>query len=125
MMEIRRTPPRRARNGPSCLLVLVVIVALIAGVWVISNADTVRETIILPPTPEPTRSAASYAASAALLERDGEFDEARPDRLREYQAHISGARLEIILDAAHASLSRQPERYREVLDNFLQSVEAD
>jgi len=55
----------------------------------------------------------------------GEFDEAKPDRLREYQAQILGARLEIILDAAHASLSRQPARYREVVDNFLRAVEAE
>jgi superkiller protein 3 len=54
----------------------VVLVVSAAGIWIIANADTVRETIILPPTPEPTRSAASYAASAALLERDGDFEEA-------------------------------------------------
>jgi tetratricopeptide (TPR) repeat protein len=75
-MEIRRTPRKRPRSGPSCLLVIVVIAALAAGIYVISNADTVRETIILPPTPEPTRSAASHAASAALLERDGEYGDA-------------------------------------------------
>jgi tetratricopeptide (TPR) repeat protein len=75
-MEIRRTPRKRPRSGPSCLLVVVVIAALAAGIFVISNADTVRETIILPPTPEPTRSAASHAASAALLERDGEYGDA-------------------------------------------------
>jgi tetratricopeptide (TPR) repeat protein len=75
-MEIRRTPRKRPRSGPSCLLVIVVIAALAAGIFVISNADTVRETIVLPPTPEPTRSAASYAASAALLERDGEYGDA-------------------------------------------------
>lgn len=94
-MEIRRTPRRRARNGPSCLLVLVVIVALIAGVWVISNADTVRETIILPPTPEPTRSATSYAARAALLERDGEFDEAVA--AYEQALHLDGSRVEFYI----------------------------
>lgn len=75
-MEIRRTPPKRPRQGPSCLLVLLVILGLVAGGFIISNADTVRETIILPPTPEPTRSAASYAASAALMERDGDYLEA-------------------------------------------------
>lgn len=55
----------------------------------------------------------------------GEFDEAKPDRVGEYKAQVSGARLEIILDAAHGSLSRQPERYREVLGNFLLTVEAN
>jgi tetratricopeptide (TPR) repeat protein len=58
------------------LLVLLVILAFAAGAFLVSNADTVRETLILPPTPEPTRSAASYAASAALLERDGDYAEA-------------------------------------------------
>jgi superkiller protein 3 len=77
------------------LLVLVVIVALIAGVWVISNADTVRETIILPPTPEPTRSAASYAASAALLERDGEFDGAIA--AYEQALQLDGSRVEFYI----------------------------
>ncbi|MDX1613507.1 MAG: tetratricopeptide repeat protein [Candidatus Promineifilaceae bacterium] len=75
-MVIKRTPPKRRRGGPSCLLVLLVIAALIAGGFIVSNADTVRDTIILPPTPEPTRSAASYAASGALLQRDGEVEEA-------------------------------------------------
>jgi tetratricopeptide (TPR) repeat protein len=58
------------------LLVVVVIAALIGGALIIANADTLRDVIILQPTPEPTRSAASYAASAALLERDGEYAEA-------------------------------------------------
>lgn len=46
------------------------------GVFVVTNADTVRDTIILPPTPEPTRSAASFAASGALLERDNDYESA-------------------------------------------------
>ncbi|MGW8317763.1 MAG: tetratricopeptide repeat protein [Candidatus Promineifilaceae bacterium] len=75
-MVIKRTPPKYKRGGPSCLLVLLVIATFVAGAFIVTNADTVRETIILPPTPEPTRSAASYAASAALLERDGEYPEA-------------------------------------------------
>jgi tetratricopeptide (TPR) repeat protein len=94
-MEIRRTPPKRSRGGPSCLLVLLVIAAFAAGAFVIANADTVRETIILPPTPEPTRSSASYAASAALLERDGELNEA----IDAYEQAIllDGARVEYYL----------------------------
>jgi tetratricopeptide (TPR) repeat protein len=58
------------------MLVLLVIAVFIGAAFLVANADTVRETIILPPTPEPTRSAASYAASGALLERDGDVEEA-------------------------------------------------
>lgn len=94
-MEIRRTPPKRSRGGPSCLLVILVIAALVAGVFVISNADTVRETIILPPTPEPTRSSASYAASAALLERDGEIGDAI--EAYEQAIRLDGSRVEFYL----------------------------
>ena len=94
-MEIRRTPPKRARGGPSCLLVILVIAAFAAGAFIIANADTVRETIILPPTPEPTRSSASYAASAALLERDGELNEAID--AFEQAIRLDGTRVEFYL----------------------------
>lgn len=102
-MEIRRTPPKRPRDGPSCLLVILVIVALVAGVFIISNADTVRETIILPPTPEPTRSAASYAASAALLERDGEIGDAID--AYEQAIHLDGSRVEFFLPLIDALIN--------------------
>jgi len=54
----------------------------------------------------------------------GEFDEARPERMREFQALIQGSQLEIIKDAAHASLSRKPHEYRSIVENFLDAVEA-
>jgi tetratricopeptide (TPR) repeat protein len=94
-MEIRRRPPKRSRGGPSCLLVLLVIAVLAAGIFVIANADTVRETIVLPPTPEPTRSSASYAASAALLARDGEVNEAID--AYEQAIQLDGTRVEYYL----------------------------
>ena len=75
-MEVKRRPPRRGRGGPSCLLVLLVLMAFAAAALLVVNADTVREAVVIPPTAEPTRSAASYAASAALLERDGDFEAA-------------------------------------------------
>ena len=75
-MEVKRRPPRRGRGGPSCLLVLLVLMAFAAAALLVVNADTVREAVVIPPTAEPTRSAASYAASAALLERDGDIDAA-------------------------------------------------
>jgi len=53
----------------------------------------------------------------------GEFDEAIPARIQGYQQRVPGSRFEMIEDAAHASLSRQPERYRQVLAEFLRQVE--
>lgn len=55
----------------------------------------------------------------------GEFDEARPERLAEFQRLIPGAQLVVIKDAAHASLGRKPEIYRQALEKFLDWVEAD
>lgn len=75
-MIIKRRPPRHPRRGPSCLLVILVAAAFAVGAYIVGNADDVREAIIPTPTPEPTRSAAEYAASAALYQRDGEFENA-------------------------------------------------
>ena len=55
----------------------------------------------------------------------GEYDEARPERMREFQSLIDGARVEIIPDAAHGTMSRQTERYIETLSRFLRDSEAD
>ncbi len=54
----------------------------------------------------------------------GEYDEARPETLAIFQERIPGAKLEVIEDAAHASLSKQPEQYREILGTFLAEAEA-
>lgn len=54
----------------------------------------------------------------------GEFDEARPETVREFQKQVPGSKLKVIKDAAHASLSRQPDEYRRVLEEFLDFVEA-
>lgn len=54
----------------------------------------------------------------------GQFDEARPERMAEFQKLIPGSQLTIILDAAHSTLARKPEEYRAVVENFLDSVEA-
>ncbi len=75
-MIIQRKPPRHPRSGPSCLLVLLVAGAFALGMYVVSNAEEVRDVIVPTATPEPTRSAAEYATSAALYERDGEYENA-------------------------------------------------
>ena len=53
----------------------------------------------------------------------GQFDEARPERVAEFQKLIPGSKLTIILDAAHSTLSRKPAEYRNVVESFLDSVE--
>jgi len=58
------------------MLVLAVAVTFVLGAFVVSNAEEVREAISPTPTPAPTRSAAEFATSAALYERDGEVGNA-------------------------------------------------
>lgn len=76
LMVIKRTPPRYPRRGPSCLLVLFVLFGIGVAIFIIQNADEVRDIIIPTPTPEPTRSAAEYALLADLSEKDGQVEEA-------------------------------------------------
>lgn len=53
----------------------------------------------------------------------GEFDEARPETVAGFRKLIPGARLEVIQGVAHASLSKAPERYADVLEAFLEEAE--
>lgn len=53
----------------------------------------------------------------------GEYDEARPETVAGFQQLIEGARFEVIPDAAHLTLASQPERYRRVLESFLDQSE--
>lgn len=76
MVIHNRPKVRYPRQGPSCMLVLLVIFFMIAGITVIINADTVREAIIPTPTPQPTRNAVDLAARADRLRRDGQVIEA-------------------------------------------------
>jgi tetratricopeptide (TPR) repeat protein len=75
-MVIKRTPPRYPRRGPSCLLFLFFVFGLAVTLFVIQNADEVRDVIIPTPTPEPTRSATEYALLAEISQKDGATAEA-------------------------------------------------
>ena len=55
----------------------------------------------------------------------GEFDEARPERLAQFQAMLPNAQLETIDDAAHGTISRQPGAYRQRLEAFLSEAEGN
>lgn len=65
-----------------------------------------------------------HEINVPVLLVSGEFDEARPERLAEFQKLIPGSQLVIIEDVAHASLSRKPNEYRAILETFLDAAEA-
>ena len=65
-----------------------------------------------------------HEISVPVLFIAGQFDEARPERVAEFQKLIPGSKLTVILDAAHGTLGKKPEEYRNVLESFLDSVEA-
>ena len=75
-MIIERRDPPYPRKGPSCLLVIFILVGIGLGIFVIQNAEEVREVIVPTPTPEPTRSATEYALLADIAEREGAWEEA-------------------------------------------------
>lgn len=75
-MVINDRPPRRPRQGPSCILVLFVLFGIVVSVFVFQNREEVRELIIPTPSPEPTRSATEYALLATLSYNDDELEEA-------------------------------------------------
>ncbi|MEZ4593697.1 MAG: hypothetical protein R3D55_21520 [Chloroflexota bacterium] len=75
-MIIERKDPPYPRRGPSCLLVIFIIVGIGLGIFVIQNAEEVREVIVPTPIPEPTRSATEYALLADIAEREDSLEEA-------------------------------------------------
>jgi tetratricopeptide (TPR) repeat protein len=76
-MIIDRRPSRYPRRGgPSCLGILLVLAGAAALLFMGANANAIMEAVVPTPTAEPTRSAASYATSAALYQRDKDYDKA-------------------------------------------------
>ena len=55
----------------------------------------------------------------------GEFDEARPERMMQFQQLIPGSQLMIIEDAAHASYRKKPEEYAAALQSFLEAIDPE
>lgn len=53
----------------------------------------------------------------------GEFDEARPQTVAKFAAAVPGARFEVIAGVGHASASRAPELYRQIVGEFIKDVE--
>ena len=54
----------------------------------------------------------------------GEFDEVHPSCARTLHAGITGSRIEIFADCGHHAELEDPERYREILLNFLNHVDS-
>lgn len=76
MIIDRRSSHYPRRGGPSCLTILLVLAGGSFLLFLGVNANAVIEAIVPTPTAEPTRSAASYATSAALYQRDNDYDKA-------------------------------------------------
>lgn len=55
----------------------------------------------------------------------GQYDEVRPEAVRFYQGLIAGSELAVIEDAAHLTMQDDPERYLQVLREFLHTVERE
>jgi proline iminopeptidase len=53
----------------------------------------------------------------------GEYDEALPERMYEYQKLCNNASVEIIDVAAHKTMIDQPEKLKEAIERFLKKVE--
>jgi proline iminopeptidase len=53
----------------------------------------------------------------------GEFDEARPETIAQFTRLVPGARLEIIPGVGHASFSRAPDHFRQIVITFLEEAE--
>lgn len=53
----------------------------------------------------------------------GEFDEARPATVKAFAAAVPDARFVMIPGVGHASLSREPQRYRSILRAFMRDAE--
>jgi proline-specific peptidase len=64
-----------------------------------------------------------HEIDAPVLFLTGQFDEARPETVAGFQKLVPGSQFTVIMDAGHATLSKKPEEYRAVLENFLDSVE--
>ncbi len=54
----------------------------------------------------------------------GEFDEARPETVADFQKLIPGSQFEIIEDAGHASYRKKTDQYLRILKEFFTSVES-
>jgi proline iminopeptidase len=54
----------------------------------------------------------------------GEFDEARPETVKGFADAVPGARFAVIPGVGHASMSREPAMYRELLRGFMRDAEA-
>ena len=61
--------------------------------------------------------------SVPTLFTAGRYDEATPETTTWYSTLVPGARVEIIEDASHLTMVEQPDRYSQIVREFLRGVE--
>ena len=59
-----------------------------------------------------------------MLITGGEYDECRPEHLREIHARVPGSELRVIPDGSHLCFAERPEVYLPLVEDFLGRVEA-
>lgn len=64
-----------------------------------------------------------HELSLPVLFLVGEYDEARPETMREFQQLVSGSQVTVIPDAAHSTNWDQPEAFNAAVIEFLAGVE--
>jgi len=52
----------------------------------------------------------------------GRYDEASPETTALYQSYISGSKLEVFEDASHLTMHEKPEKYCQVVSDFLKNL---
>lgn len=78
-----------------------------------------------------TGSLKDFDLTARLQEIDvptlfvtGEYDEARQETMMQFSELVPGSNVIVIPDVAHASFTRAPDEYRQIVRGFLESVES-
>jgi proline iminopeptidase len=70
------------------------------------------------------RTSRLHEIAVPTLFTAGQYDEATPSTVRYYQSLVPGSRLAIIENGAHLTMQDEPERYVQVVREFLHDVEA-
>lgn len=85
---------RSRHTSPRNIIILIVLIA--AGLFVIANQNSLRQTLNPPPTATATRTARSYVVEAQSLAESGKIDEAADAYIQ--AAALDSANIDVLID---------------------------